>query len=79
MRGLMRGLLTVVLALGLWTATAPIAGLGFLEGFAIDSNHAFVDAYLAAGGNNGVFNFPEGIAAAGHYLRTALAAGAGRS
>ena len=40
---------------------APIAGLGFLEGFAIDSNRAFVDAYLAAAGNNGVFNFPEGI------------------
>jgi diacylglycerol O-acyltransferase/trehalose O-mycolyltransferase len=40
---------------------APIAGLGFLEGFAIDSNHAFADAYVAAGGNNAVFNFPEGI------------------
>ncbi len=40
---------------------APIAGLGFLEGFAIASNRAFVDAYIAAGGNNGVFNFPDGI------------------
>jgi diacylglycerol O-acyltransferase/trehalose O-mycolyltransferase len=40
---------------------APIAGLGFLEGFAIDSNHTFVDAYVAAGGKNGVFNFPAGI------------------
>jgi diacylglycerol O-acyltransferase/trehalose O-mycolyltransferase len=40
---------------------APIAGLGFLEGFAIESNRAFVDAYLAAGGHNGVFNFPDGI------------------
>jgi diacylglycerol O-acyltransferase / trehalose O-mycolyltransferase len=40
---------------------APIAGLGFLEGFAIDSNRAFVDAYVAAGGNNGVFSFPDGI------------------
>jgi len=40
---------------------APIAGLGFLEGFAVESNHAFVDAYVAAGGNNGVFNFPAGI------------------
>jgi diacylglycerol O-acyltransferase / trehalose O-mycolyltransferase len=40
---------------------APIAGLGFLEGFAIESNRAFVDAYIAAGGNNGVFSFPEGI------------------
>jgi diacylglycerol O-acyltransferase / trehalose O-mycolyltransferase len=40
---------------------APIAGLGFLEGFAIESNRAFADAYIAAGGNNGVFNFPDGI------------------
>lgn len=40
---------------------APIAGLGFLEGFAVESNRAFVDAYIAAGGNNGVFNFPDGI------------------
>ena len=40
---------------------APIAGLGFLEGFAIESNRAFVDAYVAAGGNNGVFSFPAGI------------------
>ena len=27
---------------------APIGGLGFLEGMAIDSNHAFADAYVAA-------------------------------
>ena len=40
---------------------APIGGLGFLEGMAIDSNHAFADAYMAAGGNNAVFNFPGGI------------------
>jgi len=40
---------------------APIAGLGFLESFAIDSNKRFVDAYIAAGGHNGVFNFPDGI------------------
>ncbi len=40
---------------------APIGGLGFLEGMAIDSNHAFADAYVAAGGNNATFNFPEGI------------------
>jgi diacylglycerol O-acyltransferase/trehalose O-mycolyltransferase len=40
---------------------APIAGLGFLEGFAIDTNHAFADAYQAAGGNNALFNFPDGI------------------
>jgi diacylglycerol O-acyltransferase/trehalose O-mycolyltransferase len=45
---------------------APIAGLGFLEGFAIDSNRDFVDAYIAAGGNNGVFNFPDGIHSWGH-------------
>ena len=45
---------------------APIAGLGFLEGFAIDSNRTFVDAYIAAGGNNGVFNFPDGIHSWGH-------------
>jgi diacylglycerol O-acyltransferase / trehalose O-mycolyltransferase len=46
---------------------APIAGLGFLEGFAIESNHAFVDAYVAAGGNNGVFNFPDGIHSWGYW------------
>jgi diacylglycerol O-acyltransferase/trehalose O-mycolyltransferase len=40
---------------------ASIAGLGFLEGMAIDSNHAFTDAYIAAGGHNAVFNFPSGI------------------
>jgi diacylglycerol O-acyltransferase/trehalose O-mycolyltransferase len=46
---------------------APIAGLGFLEGFAIDSNLAFRDAYLAAGGRNGVFNFPDGIHSWGYW------------
>ncbi len=40
---------------------APIGGLGFLEGMAIDSNRAFADAYAAAGGNNATFNFAEGI------------------
>jgi diacylglycerol O-acyltransferase / trehalose O-mycolyltransferase len=45
---------------------APIAGLGFLESFAIDSNRQFTDAYVAAGGNNGVFNFPGGIHSWGH-------------
>jgi len=45
---------------------APIGGLGFLEGMAIDSNHAFVNAYVAAGGNNAVFNFPDGIHAWGY-------------
>jgi diacylglycerol O-acyltransferase / trehalose O-mycolyltransferase len=37
-----------------------VAGLGSLEGFAINSNVAFKHAYLAAGGTNGVFNFPNG-------------------
>ena len=46
---------------------APIAGLGFLEGFAIDSNVAFRDAYVAAGGNNGVFNFTDGIHSWGYW------------
>jgi diacylglycerol O-acyltransferase/trehalose O-mycolyltransferase len=45
---------------------APIGGLGFLEGMAIDSNRAFADAYIAAGGNNATFNFPEGIHSWGH-------------
>ncbi len=40
---------------------APIGGLGFLEGMAVDSNHTFADAYIAAGGNNATFNFPAGI------------------
>jgi diacylglycerol O-acyltransferase/trehalose O-mycolyltransferase len=40
---------------------APIGGLGFLEGMAIDSNRAFADAYIAAGGSNATFNFPDGI------------------
>jgi diacylglycerol O-acyltransferase / trehalose O-mycolyltransferase len=40
---------------------APIAGLGFLESFAVDSNRAFEDAYVAAGGKNATFNFPAGI------------------
>lgn len=46
---------------------APIGGLGFLEGFAIDSNRAFTDAYVAAGGHNGVFNFPDGIHSWGYW------------
>jgi diacylglycerol O-acyltransferase/trehalose O-mycolyltransferase len=46
---------------GLASPDAPIAGLGFLERFAIDSNRAFADAYIAAGGANGVFAFPDGI------------------
>ncbi|WP_084356745.1 esterase family protein [Mycolicibacterium wolinskyi] len=46
---------------------APIGGLGFLEGFAIDSNRAFTDAYIAAGGRNGVFDFPDGIHSWGYW------------
>jgi len=46
---------------------APIAGLGFLEGFAIESNLAFRDAYLAAGGRNGVFDFADGIHSWGYW------------
>lgn len=46
---------------------APIAGLGFLEGFAIDSNRAFENAYVAAGGRDGVFNFPDGIHSWGYW------------
>ncbi|MCG5432976.1 esterase family protein [Mycobacterium sp. MYCO198283] len=32
----------------------------FLEGFTLRTNKTFKDNYLAAGGKNGVFNFPEG-------------------
>ena len=46
---------------------APIAGLGFLEGFAIEGNRAFENAYLAAGGRNGVFQFPDGIHSWGYW------------
>jgi diacylglycerol O-acyltransferase/trehalose O-mycolyltransferase len=49
------------------TADAPVPGLGFLEGFAIDSNLAFRDRYLAAGGTNGVFHFPDGIHSWGYW------------
>jgi diacylglycerol O-acyltransferase / trehalose O-mycolyltransferase len=38
----------------------PNAGiLGFLEGFTRDSNLVFRDQYIAGGGTNGVFNFPD--------------------
>ncbi|MEN3319653.1 MAG: diacylglycerol O-acyltransferase / trehalose O-mycolyltransferase [Mycobacterium sp.] len=38
----------------------PNAGiLGFLEGFTRDGNIAFRDQYIAAGGKNAVFNFPD--------------------
>lgn len=46
---------------------APIGGLGFLEGFAVDSNATFKDAYIAAGGNNGVFDFADGIHSWGYW------------
>jgi diacylglycerol O-acyltransferase/trehalose O-mycolyltransferase len=42
------------------SGNAPNAGiLGFLEGFTRDSNLVFRDQYIAAGGNNGVFNLPD--------------------
>ena len=31
----------------------------FLEGLTIRTNETFRDNYIAAGGNNGVFNFPN--------------------
>lgn len=52
---------------GLASPDAPIAGLGFLEGFAIDSNVAFQKAYQAAGGTNGVFKFENGIHSWGYW------------
>jgi diacylglycerol O-acyltransferase / trehalose O-mycolyltransferase len=39
---------------------ANVGGLGMLEGFATDSNRSFQNAYLAAGGHNGVFNIENG-------------------
>jgi diacylglycerol O-acyltransferase/trehalose O-mycolyltransferase len=48
-------------------STAPVAGLGFLEGFAIGSNLAFRDRYVAAGGRNGVFDFPDGTHSWGYW------------
>jgi diacylglycerol O-acyltransferase/trehalose O-mycolyltransferase len=32
----------------------------FLEGFTLRTNETFQEEYLAAGGRNGVFNFPQG-------------------
>ena len=43
------------------------AGLGSLEGLAINSNVAFKDAYLGGGGSNGVFNFPNGTHTWGYW------------
>ena len=31
----------------------------FLEGFTLRTNETFRDTYVAAGGQNGVFNFPR--------------------
>jgi diacylglycerol O-acyltransferase / trehalose O-mycolyltransferase len=45
----------------------PVAGLGSLEGMAIDSNVAFKDKYVAAGGRNGVFNFAGGTHSWGYW------------
>jgi diacylglycerol O-acyltransferase/trehalose O-mycolyltransferase len=52
---------------GLASPDAPIAGLGFLEGFAINSNDTFRDADVAAGGRYAVFNFPDGIHSWGYW------------
>jgi diacylglycerol O-acyltransferase / trehalose O-mycolyltransferase / mycolyltransferase Ag85 len=42
------------------SGNAPNAGvLGLIEGFTRDGNLAFRDEYIAAGGTNGVFNFPD--------------------
>jgi diacylglycerol O-acyltransferase / trehalose O-mycolyltransferase len=43
------------------------AGLGSLEGLAINSNVAFKNAYLGAGGSNGAFNFPNGTHTWGYW------------
>ena len=48
-------------------ADASLSGLGFLEGFAIESNLVFRDQYFAAGGTNGIFNFPDGIHSWGYW------------
>jgi diacylglycerol O-acyltransferase / trehalose O-mycolyltransferase len=43
-----------------FSGNPPNAGiLGFLESMTRDSNIAFRDQYVAAGGKNGVFNFPD--------------------
>jgi S-formylglutathione hydrolase FrmB len=38
-----------------------------LEGLAINSNVALKDAYLGAGGSNGLFNFPNGTHTWGYW------------
>ena len=52
---------------------APIGGLGFLEGFAIDSNKAFADAYVAAGGTQRGVQLPRGHSQLGLLGPTAAA------
>ena len=39
----------------------------FLEGFTLRTNKSFKDNYIAAGGTNGVFNFPPTARTAGSY------------
>ncbi len=47
----------------------------FLEGFTLRTNKTFMDNYLAAGGRNGVFNFPpaNGTHSWGYWGRAASA------
>jgi diacylglycerol O-acyltransferase/trehalose O-mycolyltransferase len=40
------------------TSTGNLFNAKFLEGFTLRTNKTFRDTYLAAGGTNGVFNFP---------------------
>jgi diacylglycerol O-acyltransferase/trehalose O-mycolyltransferase len=42
------------------TSTGNLFNAKFLEGFTIRTNKTFQENYLAAGGKNGVFNFPQG-------------------
>ena len=37
----------------------------FLEGFTLRTNKTFQEQYIAAGGKNGVFNFPRPVPTAG--------------
>jgi diacylglycerol O-acyltransferase/trehalose O-mycolyltransferase len=41
------------------TSVADLYDRKFLEGFTLGSNQTFRDAYLAAGGSNAMFNFPN--------------------
>jgi diacylglycerol O-acyltransferase/trehalose O-mycolyltransferase len=40
------------------TSSGNLFNAKFLEGFTLRTNKSFKDAYIAAGGTNGVFNFP---------------------